>query len=71
MACAPAKTPPAVIDRLNASLTRALASKPLVERRVGQGCDPLPSTAAEARERLAKEAPAWAALVKQRGITAQ
>ena len=71
MVFAPAKTPQAVIDKLNTTLNKTLGSKTLVERMVKQGYDPLLSTVAEARERLAKEAPAWAKLVKERGITAE
>lgn len=71
MVFAPAKTPPAVIDKLNATLRQALDTPAVKERMAKDGFDPLPSTPAEARQRLDREMPVWARLVKERGITAE
>jgi tripartite-type tricarboxylate transporter receptor subunit TctC len=71
MVFAPAATPRAVIDKLNASLNQALATAALKERMVKEGFDPLPSTPAEARSRLESDLPKWARLIKERGITAE
>jgi tripartite-type tricarboxylate transporter receptor subunit TctC len=67
---APAATPKAVVDKLNASLNQALGSPTVTARMTKEGFDPIPSTAAQARARLEKELPQWAKLVKERGIKA-
>jgi tripartite-type tricarboxylate transporter receptor subunit TctC len=71
MVFAPAKTPQAVLDKLNAALNQALAMPAVRDKMVKDGFDPLPSTAAEARARVQKELPQWARLIKERGITAE
>jgi tripartite-type tricarboxylate transporter receptor subunit TctC len=71
MVFAPGGTPPAVIDKLNAALNEALKSDKLAQRMVQEGFDPLPTTPAQARDRLKKEMPVWAKLVKERGITVE
>ena len=69
MVFAPAGTPQPVLRQLNAALNKALQTPALKERMVREGFDPLPSTPEQARERLEKEIPQWARLVKERGIT--
>ncbi len=71
MVFAPAGTPKPVIDKLNASLNQALAAPALKERMVREGFDPIPSTPAQARQRLAKEMPVWSKLIKDKGITTE
>lgn len=71
MVFAPAGTPKAVIDKLNASLNQALGSPALKERMVREGFDPIPSTPAQAERRLAKEMPVWSKLIKDKGITTE
>src|SRR5690606_32932105 len=68
MTFAPAGTPGPAIETLNRTLNAALTSDALRKRMVEQGFDPLPSTAAQARERLETEPPAWSRLVQERGI---
>lgn len=68
---APAGTPPAIIEKLNASLRTALSNPTVTARMTKEGFDPLISTPAEARARLERELPQWGKLVKERGITAE
>jgi tripartite-type tricarboxylate transporter receptor subunit TctC len=70
MVFAPAGTPAAVLEKLNAALVTTLQSAAVKERMVKEGFEPTPSTAAQARARLQAEMPVWARLVKERGITA-
>jgi len=71
MVFAPAGTPKPVIDKLNASLNQALNTPALKERMVREGFDPIPTTPAQAKERLVKEMPMWAKLIKDKGITTE
>lgn len=71
MVFAPAATPVAAIDKLNASLRTALANPNVKARMSKEGFDPLASSPAEARARVERELPQWAKLVKERGITGE
>ncbi|MDQ0139857.1 tripartite tricarboxylate transporter substrate binding protein [Cupriavidus necator] len=71
MVFAPTGTPRPVIDKLNAALNTALAAPATRDRMVREGFEPTPSTPEAARQRLEKEMPVWAKLIKQRGITAE
>ncbi|WP_427308026.1 tripartite tricarboxylate transporter substrate binding protein [Cupriavidus sp. H39] len=71
MVFAPTGTPRPVIDKLNAALNTALAAPATRERMVREGFEPTPTTPEAARQRLEKEMPVWAKLIKQRGITAE
>lgn len=71
MVFAPAGTPQPVIDKLNAALNRTLDTPAVKDRMVRDGFDPMPGTPAQARDRLNKEMPMWAKLVKERGITTE
>ncbi len=71
MVFAPAATPAAIIDKLNAALRTALANPNVKTRMTKEGFDPLASTPAEARARVERELPQWAKLVKERGITGE
>ena len=68
---APAATPKPLIDKLNASLVKALNTPALKEKMIKEGFDPETSTPAEAKAKLTKELALWAKLVKERGITAE
>ena len=70
MVFAPAATPKAVIDKLNASLNETLKSPAVAARMTKEGFDPIPSTPEQARARLEKELPQWGKLIKERGIKA-
>lgn len=71
MVFAPAGTPRPVIDKLNAALNTALAAQATRERMLKEGFEPTPTTPEAARQRLEKEMPVWANLIRQRGITAE
>jgi tripartite-type tricarboxylate transporter receptor subunit TctC len=66
---APAGTSQAVIDKLNTTLNSTLGNAALKARMTKDGFDPIPSTPAQARQRLEKEIPVWAKLIKERGIS--
>ena len=66
---APAGTSQAVVDKLNTTLNGTLGNATLKARMTKEGFDPIPSTPAQARQRLEKEIPVWAKLIKERGIS--
>jgi tripartite-type tricarboxylate transporter receptor subunit TctC len=68
---APAGTPPAVIDRLNASAVKALASPAVKEKLAIQGAAILGSTPAGYRDYIEAELVRWAAVVKESGAKAE
>nr|WP_225984717.1 tripartite tricarboxylate transporter substrate binding protein [Noviherbaspirillum aerium] len=71
IAFVPAGTPKDVVEKLNATLNKTLASPTLKERMVKEGFDPTPSTPQQAQDKLKTEMDSWAKLVKARGITAE
>ena len=64
---APAGTPAAVVERINAALQRALADPEVMERLRGRGAEPVLSTPAEHQAHINREFPMWARLVKETG----
>ena len=64
---APAGTPPAVVERINAALQRALSDPEVMERLRGRGAEPVLSTPAEHQAHINREFPMWARLVKETG----
>ncbi len=60
---APAKTPPAIIDRLNSEFMRALKSPDLHERLVSQGVDPVGNTPEQYTAFMQGEIPKWAKVI--------
>ncbi|MEZ5643800.1 MAG: tripartite tricarboxylate transporter substrate binding protein [Burkholderiaceae bacterium] len=65
---APAKTPPAVIDRLNSEIQAAVA-QPSVQRKLADlNVDAESSTAAQAAELLASDIRRWRAVIDRAGI---
>ncbi len=65
----PAKTPPAVVQRLNAEINKALQSAEVRAKLALQGAEPLGSTPEEYRTYISKELQRWASVVKSTGIT--
>ena len=64
----PARTPEAVIARLNAEIVRILATPEINQRFVSQGGDPVSSTPAELRRYMAEESARWEKTIKTAGI---
>jgi tripartite-type tricarboxylate transporter receptor subunit TctC len=66
----PAGTPPAVVERLNAAINRAMESSEVVERFTQLGMASTSNSAAEFNTFLRAEVPKWAAVVKSSGAKA-
>jgi tripartite-type tricarboxylate transporter receptor subunit TctC len=67
---APAKTPPAVVSRLNAALKNALNTQEVKDKFQAQAFEAFITTPEEAGEYLASEVQRFSKLIKARGITA-
>jgi len=67
---APAKTPPAVVNRLNAALKNALNAPEVKEKFQSQAFESFITTPEEAGRYLAAEVQRFSKLIKARGITA-
>lgn len=68
---APAKTPTAIIDQLNAALSRILQMPDVQEKMLQQGAYAVaPANASEARKRLQAEVDKWAEVIAAAKITA-
>jgi tripartite-type tricarboxylate transporter receptor subunit TctC len=68
---APAKTPPAIIARLNEELGRILRDPKVVERLAQVGVDVAPASAAQLGDYLKREIAKWDKVVKKANITAE
>lgn len=68
---APARTPRAVLSRLNTDIVKIIQSPEVQERFVGQGLDPATSTADEFAALIRSDLVRWAKVVKQAGIRQQ
>ena len=65
---APAGTPPAIVDKLNAAIRQALEDPQLVEQLRANGAQPVAGgTPAEFARFIAAESEKWAAVVKRSG----
>ena len=65
---APARTPLAVIERLNQEIARALANDSVRERMLTHGATPIPGTPQQASEKIASEIEKWAKVVQATGV---
>ena len=68
---APARTPPAALERLRGELARAAASPDVQATFTRAGGRPLPLTADETRAQLARDLERWTQLVRAAGIKAE
>jgi tripartite-type tricarboxylate transporter receptor subunit TctC len=68
---APAKTPPAVVAKLNAAANRVLRSKEYIDAVNGLGMSPAGGSAEDFGKMLASETKRWAAVAKAAGIKAE
>lgn len=66
----PARTPPEIVNRLNAAINKILAQPETKKLLAEQGSEPAPSTPAQFREFIAKEVPVWKRLVEVSGASA-
>jgi tripartite-type tricarboxylate transporter receptor subunit TctC len=64
----PAKTPPAILERLRAETEKSLKVPAVVEKFAGQGIEPMPLSPAEFDALIKKEIAAKIALVKAAGL---
>ncbi|OZI20203.1 ABC transporter substrate-binding protein [Bordetella genomosp. 9] len=67
---APAKTPPAILDKLNAAFVQALADPEVKARTMQQGIDLTPSTRAGMAAFVVNERDKWSQIIKANGIRA-
>ena len=65
---APAKTPPAIIERLNSEMLRALKLPDVREQLKSQGADPVGSTPAQYSAFMQNEISKWAKVIAAAGI---
>jgi len=68
---APAGTPRAIIDRLNAALNAALASEEVRNRLAAEGAEPLPGTPEEYGADIDREEAQWSKVIKASGAKAE
>jgi tripartite-type tricarboxylate transporter receptor subunit TctC len=66
--CAPARTPRAVIERLNAALNASLAQPEVRDRLAEQGADVQPTTPQQFAQFMRDEVAKWTRLVRETGI---
>jgi tripartite-type tricarboxylate transporter receptor subunit TctC len=67
-ALAPAKTPPAVVARLNAAFARVLENPQVKERLLAQGAEAAPSTQAEFDRVIKDELRKWEFVIRAANI---
>ena len=65
---APAGTPKAIVDQLNAALKKALAQPEIIKRMKDLGASPIGDTPDEFRAFLVKDSERWARVIKASGI---
>ena len=65
---APARTPPAVIERLNLEIARALGNDAVRERMLTHGATPIPGTPQQAAAKIGSEIEKWAKAVQATGV---
>jgi tripartite-type tricarboxylate transporter receptor subunit TctC len=66
---APARTPRAIVARVNADLTKVLAQPELVQRMLSQGIEAASSTPEVLGEMMRSETERWRKVIKSAGIT--
>lgn len=68
---APGRTPPALLERWNQELVKALKSPEVAEELTRSGLLPAPGTRDELARYIESESKTWARVIAERGITAQ
>jgi tripartite-type tricarboxylate transporter receptor subunit TctC len=67
---APGKTPPAILDRWNRELVKAMNDPEVKEELLKRGLIPTPTTRDELAKFIASESATWEKVVRERKITA-
>jgi tripartite-type tricarboxylate transporter receptor subunit TctC len=65
---APAKTPPAIVKKVNASVVKALSEPEVAQRLTSQGADPAPGSAEELGRYMRVDHERWKKVIKSAGI---
>ena len=65
---APARTPLAIITRLNSEIAKGLAAPEITQRFIANGGEPAPSTPAELRRYMIEESARWSKAIRIAGI---
>jgi tripartite-type tricarboxylate transporter receptor subunit TctC len=65
---APARTPPAIVNKVSADIQRALKEPDLVQPFMSQGSEPHPTTPQELASYISKDTARWAKIVKERNL---
>jgi tripartite-type tricarboxylate transporter receptor subunit TctC len=65
---APAKTPPATLEALNAALRKVLTDPAVRDRLLQTGAEPAPSTVQELTALLQRDTDKWARLIRAKNI---
>ncbi len=66
----PARTPPEIVNRLNAAINKILSQPETKKLLAEQGSEPAPGTPAQFRDFIAREVPVWKRLVEVSGASA-
>jgi tripartite-type tricarboxylate transporter receptor subunit TctC len=61
---APAGTPPAIVNRINAEIVKMMADPPFAQRLVNLGAEPQSSTPADLAAYMRKDSQRWAGVIK-------
>ena len=69
--CAPGKTPPEIVDKLNREINAALADPGMKAKFAAIGGEPLPGSPAEFGRLIAEETEKWAKVVRAAGLKAE
>jgi tripartite-type tricarboxylate transporter receptor subunit TctC len=64
----PAKTPPAVVQRVNAQMVKMIADRSFAQKLIDVGSEPQSSTPAELRAYMRQESDRWARVIKDAGL---
>jgi tripartite-type tricarboxylate transporter receptor subunit TctC len=65
---APAKTPPAIVNKINAEMVKMIADPSFAQRLIDLGSEPQSSSPAELRDYMRKESDRWNRVIKAAGL---
>jgi tripartite-type tricarboxylate transporter receptor subunit TctC len=65
---APAKTPPAIVNKVNAEMVKMIADPPFAQRLIDLGSEPQSSSPAELRDYMRQESDRWNRVIKAAGL---